>query len=92
VVTGEGSWDAQSSMGKVTGEVVARARAAGVPVLVVAGTIAAPLPEDVAGVSGADSGGRGVAGSATGEVLEAAGLARLAREGLAGLLARRRPP
>ena len=45
VVTGEGEWDAQSSMGKVTGEVAARARAAGVPVLVVAGRVSAPLPQ-----------------------------------------------
>lgn len=37
VITGEGSYDAQSAMGKVTGEIVARAAAHGVPVLMVAG-------------------------------------------------------
>lgn len=79
LVTGEGSWDAQSSMGKVTGEVVARARAAGVPALVVAGRIAGPLPE-------------GVAGSTADGVLDADALARLAGAGLAGLLARHRRP
>ena len=39
VVTGEGRYDAQSSMGKVTGTAIARARAAGVPVLLIAGRI-----------------------------------------------------
>ncbi|HUE77159.1 MAG TPA: glycerate kinase, partial [Longimicrobiales bacterium] len=79
VVTGEGAWDAQSSMGKVTGEVVSRARAAGVPVLVVAGRIDGALPD-------------GVAGSTADEVLDADALARLAGRGLAGLLARHRRP
>jgi glycerate 2-kinase len=37
VITGEGSYDAQSAMGKVTGEIVARAEANGVPVLMIAG-------------------------------------------------------
>lgn len=35
VMTAEGSWEAQSGMGKVTGEVASRAKKAGVPVLVV---------------------------------------------------------
>ncbi|WP_024286554.1 glycerate kinase [Cellulomonas sp. KRMCY2] len=39
VVTGEGSWDAQSLLGKGPGEVVRRARQAGVPAVVVAGQI-----------------------------------------------------
>lgn len=37
VITGEGRYDEQSDMGKITGEISARARARGVPVLVVAG-------------------------------------------------------
>jgi glycerate kinase len=37
VITGEGSYDAQSGMGKVTGEIVARAEASGVPLLMIAG-------------------------------------------------------
>lgn len=47
VVTGEGCLDATSWRGKVVGGVVSRAAAAGVPVLVVAGSVAAgvELPE-----------------------------------------------
>jgi glycerate 2-kinase len=52
VVTGEGSWDRQSAMGKVTGEVVSRARAASVPVLVVAGRIEGELPRGAVGAVG----------------------------------------
>lgn len=52
VVTGEGSFDEQSAMGKVTGEVMARARAAGVPVLLVAGAVETPPPDGVTGVDG----------------------------------------
>jgi glycerate kinase len=45
VVTGEGQFDAQSLRGKVVGELVGRAREAGVPVAVVAGRVdAADLP------------------------------------------------
>jgi glycerate 2-kinase len=55
VVTGEGSYDAQTSLGKVPGEVVRRALAAGVPAVVVAGRIDGALP---AGVHGLDGGGR----------------------------------
>jgi glycerate kinase len=44
VVTGEGSYDAQSFMGKITGTVVRAAQARGIPVLVVAGHA-----QDVAG-------------------------------------------
>ena len=47
VITGEGAWDAQSSMGKVTGEVIARAERARVPVLLVAGHVGGELPAHV---------------------------------------------
>ena len=40
VLTGEGQFDAQSLRGKVVGRLVERARAAGVPVVVVAGRVA----------------------------------------------------
>jgi len=40
VITGEGRFDEQSLMGKASGDVIARARAAGVPVAVIAGDIA----------------------------------------------------
>lgn len=77
VVTGEGAWDRQSSMGKVTGEVVTRATAAGVPVLLVAGTVAGEPPR---GVGVATGGGR---------LLSADDLARLVGDALPALLARR---
>ena len=83
VVTGEGEWDAQSSMGKVTGEVLARARAAGVPALLVVGRVSARVPAGVAL--------RGGTGRTTG-TLDAAALARHVREGLNGLLGRRGRP
>ena len=67
VVTGEGSWDAQSSMGKVTGEVVARAGRAGVPVLLVAGRASGVVPDHVV-----------VAGTGGG-VLDTAALTTIAR-------------
>ncbi|CAN5437703.1 glycerate kinase [soil metagenome] len=47
VVTGEGSWDRQSAMGKGPGVVVQRAREAAVPVVVVAGQIEAGSLDDV---------------------------------------------
>ncbi|HEX9107116.1 MAG TPA: glycerate kinase [Longimicrobiales bacterium] len=53
VVTGEGSYDEQSALGKLTGEVVRRARAVGVPVLLLCGAIQVPLPEGVLGLDGA---------------------------------------
>lgn len=46
VITGEGSYDAQSSMGKVTGRVQAIAREAGVPCIVLAGTADPTLTGD----------------------------------------------
>lgn len=80
VVTGEGRWDAQSSMGKATGEVVRRSRRAGVPVLLVAGVAGEAAPEGVTLVTGA------------GEVLGEADVTRLVAESLPGsLLPRRRP-
>ncbi|MEW1952648.1 glycerate kinase [Terrabacter sp. NPDC080008] len=51
VVTGEGRWDEQSLTGKVTGHVLQRAASAGIRGLVVAGDLAAPLPEGVGGWS-----------------------------------------
>jgi glycerate kinase len=53
VVTGEGSYDEQSALGKLTGEVIRRARAAGIPVLLLCGTIDVALPEGVYGLDGA---------------------------------------
>ncbi len=58
VITGEGSFDAQSAMGKVTGRVIEAAHAAGVPVLLVCARVAGPLP---AGVEAVDGGGRPLA-------------------------------
>ncbi len=80
VVTGEGQWDAQSPMGKATGEVVRRARKAGVPVLLVAGRSEGDPPEGVTLLTGP-----------TGE-LDEDGIARAVSESLGGLLARHRRP
>ena len=55
VITGEGRFDAQSQMGKVTGRVVEAARAAGLPVLLVCGRVDGAVP---AGVTVRDAGGR----------------------------------
>jgi glycerate kinase len=52
IVTGEGRYDAQSGMGKVSGRVLEAARSAGIPVLLVAGRVEGPLPEGVAAVTG----------------------------------------
>lgn len=80
VVTGEGSWDAQSAMGKATGEVIRRSRRAGVPVLLVAGRAEAAAPEGVTLVAGQDG------------VVDAEDLARRVSESLPGLLPPRRRP
>jgi glycerate kinase len=72
VVTGEGRYDAQSGMGKLTGRVVAAARRAGVPVLLVCGRVDGPLP---AGVESADSGGRS---------LDESGITHLTRDACRG--------
>jgi len=45
VITGEGRFDQQSLMGKASGDVIARAHAAGVPVAVIAGEIAVSVEE-----------------------------------------------
>jgi glycerate 2-kinase len=74
VVTGEGSWDAQSAMGKVTGEVVARAGAAGVPVLLVVGSLRGDVPRGVHAETG------------DGSVLGTDGMAALVRSRAAALL------
>ena len=78
VVTGEGAWDDQSTMGKVTGEVVERARGAGVPVLVVAGSVDGPEPDGAAVVSG------------DGELLDTDTIRERVAEAMPGLLAQRR--
>jgi glycerate kinase len=74
LVTGEGCYDAQTGMGKVVGEAVERARARGIPVLIVAGRIAAGLPAGVSGVDG------------SGAILTADGVEELAWRGAAQLL------
>jgi glycerate kinase len=74
VITGEGRYDAQSGMGKLTGRVVAEARRAGVPVLLVCGRVDGPLAE---GVRSVDSGGR---------LLDEDGIGRLTRDACRGLL------
>lgn len=47
LVTAEGRFDAQSSMGKVTGELIRMARESGVPVLLVCGRVEGAPPEGV---------------------------------------------
>lgn len=78
VVTGEGAWDEQSSMGKVTGEVIERAAAAEVPVLLVTGSVEGSVPEPVTVVSG------------DGAVMDAGAIRERVEKALPGLLARRR--
>jgi glycerate kinase len=68
ILTGEGRFDAQSGMGKVTGRVLELAQSAGVPALLVAGRVEGPLPQGVVAVDG---------GGAT---LSARGVARLAED------------
>lgn len=58
VVTGEGALDAESFNGKVVGGVVEAALAHGLPVLIVAGTIRADVPELPAWVTAVDLGER----------------------------------
>jgi glycerate kinase len=53
VVTGEGRYDAQSGMGKVTGRLLELAEARGVPALLVCGAIEGSLPRAVHGIDGA---------------------------------------
>ena len=73
VITGEGSYDAQSFMGKITGTLVEAARAHGIPVLVVAGS------------ADSSAGYARVIGNA-GARLSEADLERLVREHLPALL------
>ncbi len=58
LISGEGRFDAQSGMGKVTGRAVEAARSAGVPTLLVCGSVEGPLPP---GVTAVDGGGRQLA-------------------------------
>lgn len=52
IIVGEGSYDAQSSLGKVTGAVIDRAAQHDIPVLLVAGSVSGPLPAHVRAVTG----------------------------------------
>ena len=52
VITGEGAWDATSGLGKVTAEVLLRARAANVPALLVCGRVTGDPPPGVRVVGG----------------------------------------
>lgn len=73
VVTGEGAYDAQSSMGKITGEIIARAGRRGVPVLLIAGSVSGELPASVVAAS-------------EGRQLTSGDIERLVREALPRLL------
>lgn len=53
LITGEGAFDAQSSMGKITGTLIERAADRGVPVLLVAGSVSGALPAHVHAATGA---------------------------------------
>lgn len=102
VVTGEGRWDAQSSMGKVTGEVIRRSRRADVPVLLVAGRSDVEVPEGVTVVTGTgtieggergERGGRGEGAAADGGgVMSGEDLGRRVAESIRGLLPEPRRP
>lgn len=61
VVTGEGAYDRQSAMGKVTGRVIEAAGRAGVPVLLVAGRVDVDLPPGATAVTGPDLDGAAIA-------------------------------
>lgn len=84
VVTGEGRWDAQSSMGKATGEVIRRSRRAGVPVLLVVGRSEADAPPGVVLEAGGGQSGSGI--------MSAADLSRRVAQSLPGLLPGPRRP
>jgi glycerate kinase len=66
VVTGEGAWDRSSAAGKITWEVIRRARAAGAAVLLLCGRLDSEPPEGIPAFDGA------------GAWLDAAGLEGLA--------------
>jgi glycerate kinase len=52
VITGEGAWDATSSLGKITWEILRRATSVGVPALLVCGRVSGPIPAGVTAVGG----------------------------------------
>lgn len=52
VITGEGAWDATSDMGKITGEILRRARATGLGAILVCGDATGPVPPGVTVVGG----------------------------------------
>lgn len=70
VVTGEGAWDATSEMGKITGEILRRARAAGIPALLACGKTTGPIPVGATVIGG------------TGAWLDAADVAGLVADAL----------
>lgn len=53
VVTGEGTWDGGSGLGKIVGRVVDEALAAGARVLLACGRVSGPVPEGVVAVDAA---------------------------------------
>lgn len=73
VVTGEGSWDEQSSMGKITGLVIERSGRRGVPVLLVAGRASDAAPPHVTIAAG------------EGAILDAEDLGRMAAREVRGM-------
>lgn len=92
VVTGEGAWDAQSSLGKITGAVIERAGRAGVRVLLIAGHATGPVPAHVTLVTGRQSGESGESAGRTGPgtvlpgaLLDRADLRRLSADAVARL-------
>lgn len=78
MITGEGAWDEQSSMGKVTGEVLELATARGVPVLLVVGSAEGSVPGTTKVVSG------------DGAPMDADEIRERVKAALPGLLAQRR--
>ncbi len=52
LITGEGAWDATSGLGKITWEILRRARSVAVPSLLVCGRITGPTPPGVTAVGG----------------------------------------
>ena len=52
LITGEGAWDATSGLGKITWEILRRARSIDIPALLVCGTITGPTPPGVTAVGG----------------------------------------
>lgn len=79
LISGEGRFDAQSGMGKLTGRVVEASLAAGVPVLLVCGSVEGPLPS---GVTAVDGGGRRLAEADLVRLMRDACLARAGRDRL----------